>query len=321
MSSSEFELIKKYFQHLTDDDPSVQCGIGDDAAIIKIPADMELALSVDTLLQDTHFPAQTDAYDIAYKSLAVNLSDMAAMGALPKWTLLSVSLADNDEVWLEKFAAGFRDLAKQHSVSLIGGDTSKGPLSITVQILGLVPAGTAVKRNGARLGDLIYVTGTLGDAGLGLDILNAKYPVAEQHKKFFLDCLNRPDVSVDAGLRLRNIASSAIDISDGLIADLGHILKASEVGAEIAVEKIPLSAAMQQCVDNAAAWNYALTSGDDYQLCFTAAAEKHEQIMNTFREIKVPVCCIGEITQGSELVCKDIDGNNFKPSSHSYQHF
>lgn len=321
MASSEFELIKKYFQKLTEDDPSVKCGIGDDAAIIQISPGMELVLSMDTLLEDTHFPAETDPFDIGHKGLAVNLSDMAAMGAEPKWVLLSISLPENDEPWLEKFSSGFLELAKQHSVSLIGGDMSRGPLSITLQIQGLVPTGTALKRDGAQEGELIYVTGSLGDAGIGLDIIQGKFSIGNKHKAFFLSSLNRPEVSVEAGLRLRGIASSAIDISDGLIADLGHLLDASHVGAEIEVDKIPLSDAMQQCVDETTAWNYALTSGDDYKLCFTASAEKHDLILDTFKGINIPVSCIGKIKGKTGLQLKTPEGTCFEPSGKSYQHF
>ena len=321
MASSEFELISKYFKNLTDDDSSVQCGIGDDAAIVHIPHDMEVALSIDTLLEGTHFPAETQPSDIAYKALAVNLSDMAAMGAVPKWVLLSISLPEKDEDWIEKFVSGFLELARTHSISLIGGDLSRGPLSITVQIQGLLPTGSALKRNGAQKDDLIYVTGTLGDAGVGLDIMNGKLSIGEKQRTFFLNSLNRPDISIDAGIQLRSIANSAIDISDGLIADLGHILEVSHVGAEIEMEKIPLSEEMKQVTDNVTAWNYALTSGDDYKLCFTAPAEKHDQLMNILNEINIPVSCIGKITDGDELICKDSEGVCFKPSKSSYKHF
>jgi len=321
MASSEFELIKKYFQHLTDEDPSVKCGIGDDAAIIQIPQGMELILSMDTLLEDTHFPAETDPFDIGYKALAVNLGDMAAMGAVPKWVLLSISLPKNDEDWLKEFASGFLKLAKQHSVSLIGGDLSRGPLSVTLQIQGLVPTDTALKRDGAQKGDLIYVTGSLGDAGVGLDIIQGKLSIDNENKVFFINSLNRPEVSVEAGLRLREIANSAIDISDGLVADLGHILDASHVGAEIEVEKIPLSEAMQQCIEETTAWDYALTSGDDYKLCFTASAAQHELIINIFREINIPVSCIGKIKGETGLQLKIPEGTCFEPSGKSYEHF
>ncbi len=321
MAASEFELIKQYFQNLTEEDSSIQCGIGDDAAIVKIPQGMDVVLSIDTLLEDTHFPAETDPFDIGYKALAVNLSDMAAMGAVPQWVLLSISLPENDEAWLKEFASGFLQLAKQHSVSLIGGDMSRGPLSVTLQIQGLVPTDTALKRDGAQKGDLIYVTGSLGDAGVGLDIIQGKISIGNDHEAFFLNSLNRPEISVEAGLRLREIANSAIDISDGLIADLGHILDASHVGAEVEVEKIPLSEAMHQCIEETNAWNYALTSGDDYKLCFTASTAQHELIINTFREINIPVSCIGKIKGEPGLQLKIPEGTCFEPSGKSYQHF
>ena len=174
---------------------------------------------------------------------------MAAMGAMPKWVLLSISLPENDDDWLKEFASGFLGLAKQHSVNLIGGDMSRGPLSITVQIQGLLPIGAALTRGGAQKDDLVYVTGTLGDAGVGLGIINGNLSIVQKHKMFFLNSLNRPEVSIDAGIRLRNIASSAIEISDGLMADLGHILEASHVGADIAMEKIPRSEAMQESTE------------------------------------------------------------------------
>jgi thiamine-monophosphate kinase len=282
---------------------------------------MDIVLSIDTLLQDTHFPAETDPFDIGYKALAVNLSDMAAMGAVPKWVLLSISLPENDEAWLEKFASGFLELAKQHSISLIGGDMSRGPLSVTLQIQGLVPTDTALKRDGAQKGDLIYVTGSLGDAGVGLDIIQGKISIGKEHQKFFLNSLKRPEISIEAGLRLREIANSAIDISDGLIADLGHILDASHVGAEIEVEKIPLSEAMQQCMDETTAWDYALTSGDDYKLCFTASAAQHELIINILKEINLPLSCIGKIKEETGLQLKTPEGTCFEPSGNSYEHF
>jgi len=321
MVSSEFELIKKYFQNLTDEDPSVKYGIGDDAAIIKVPEDMDLVLSMDTLLEGTHFPAEATPSDIGHKVLAVNLSDMAAMGAIPKWVLLSISLPENDEAWLKEFASGFLELARQHSVSLIGGDMSRGPLSITLQIQGLVPTDTALKRDGAEIGDLIYVAGALGDAGVGLDIIKGKLSLESKYETYFVNCLNRPEIYIDAGIRLRDIASSAIDISDGLMADLGHILDASHIGAEIEAKKIPLSEAMQQCIDEKTAWNYALTSGDDYKLCFTASAAHHDRIINTFNELNIPVSCIGEIKGETGLRLKIPEGTCFEPSGSSYRHF
>ncbi len=321
MAASEFELIKRYFQNLSSEDPSVKYGIGDDAAIIEVPQGMDIVLSMDTLVEGTHFPKKTSPYDVGYKALAVNLSDMAAMGALPKWVLLSVSLPENDETWLKEFASGFFELASQHCVSLIGGDMSRGAFSITLQIQGLVPIDTALKRDGAKQGDLIYVTGFLGDAGVGLDIVQGKLSIDNKYKDFFLNSLNRPEISIEAGLRLRKIASSAIDISDGLIADLGHILDSSYVGAEIEIKRIPLSQAMQQCLDEKTAWNYALISGDDYKLCFTAKAAKHDLIISLFEEINIPVSCIGRIKAEDGLRLKDHEGAFFEPSGSSYRHF
>jgi thiamine-monophosphate kinase len=243
------------------------------------------------------------------------------MGAVPKWVLLSISLPESNEAWIKEFASGFLKLARQHSISLIGGDMSRGPLSITINIQGLVSVDSALKRDGAQNDDLIYVAGTLGDAGVGLDIIQGKQSIGNEYKTFFLNSLNRPEVSVEAGLRIRNIANSAIDVSDGLVADLGHILEASHVGAEVEVEEIPLSVAMQQCVDETTAWNYALTSGDDYKLCFTASEKKHELILSTLKEINIPVSCIGKIKQEAGLQLKLPDGTCFEPSGKSYEHF
>lgn len=320
MPASEFTLIKRYFQKTTDD-ALVQCAIGDDAAIVRIPDKMELAISTDTLLQNVHFSAQTNPADIAYKALAVNISDMVAMAAQPKWVLLSISLPDNDEEWIRQFASSFLEQTKQHKISLIGGDLSRGPLSITVQIHGLLPEGTALKRSGAKPNDLIYVTGTLGDAGVGLDILKQKITVATQHRPWFLACLNRPKINIEAGIRLRTIANSAIDISDGLLADLQHILDASQLGAEITMEQLPLSLAMCKTVAKTTAWNYALTAGDDYQLCFTATQNKQQQIITIFKQLDIPVCQIGKTTMMQGLRCKKADSTDFIPAGHAYTHF
>ena len=318
---SEFALIKRYFQALAVvDDRSVSCGIGDDAAIIQIPPNMELALATDTLVAGTHFPASAAPADIGYKSLAVNLSDMAAMGAEPKWALLSLSLPTPESAWIENFAQGFSTLAKTHAVNLIGGDLNRGPLSVTVQIQGLLPAGAAIKRSGAKEDDLIYVTGPLGDAGLGLQIIQRKRTIAEEGQTFFLACLHRPEINIKAGLSLRGLAASAIDISDGLLADLGHIIQASQVGgAEIHLDKIPLSPAMQKVLDKEAAWNLALTAGDDYKLCFTVREDK--QLEKKLKAIDSPCACIGKITKTPGIRCLQPDGNHFKPSGSGYVHF
>ena len=233
MSLSEFELIEQVFKKHCIETPDVICGIGDDAAVIKVPPEMELVLSMDTLVAGVHFSSDTKPQDLGYKALAVNLSDIAAMGAEPRWVILSMTLPDADQSWLEKFMAGFAELANKHAVNLVGGDLSRGPLSITIAIHGLVPEGKTIKRSGAKTGDLIYVTGTLGDAGLALKVLNEGLSIAKDHQTYIFDRLHRPSSRITTGLALREIASSAIDISDGLVADLGHILVASKVGATL----------------------------------------------------------------------------------------
>jgi thiamine-monophosphate kinase len=242
MALTEFNLIERYFTRpAAAPDPDVILGIGDDAALVRVPTGMELAVATDTLVEGVHFPPQTAPETIGHKALAVNLSDMAAMGAEPRWATLALTLPQADEDWLTAFSSGFLALAAAEGVQLIGGDTTRGPLSITVQILGLLPSGSALRRSGACAGDLVYVTGTLGDAGLALRMLQHAHgsaavaaPLAQR--------LNQPQPRTQEGLALRGIASAAIDISDGLCADLGHILAASGVGAHINLAALPLSA-------------------------------------------------------------------------------
>lgn len=321
MALSEFSIIRQYLSDITEHDGSVQYGIGDDAAIIQVPTGMQLIASIDTVLQDTHFPSSTSATDLGHKALAVNLSDMMAMGAVPKWVLLSLSMPVAEPEWIEKFAIGFGALARQHAISLIGGDISKGPLSVTVQIQGLVPTGTALMRTGAQIDDLIYVTGCLGDAGVGLDIIRQKLSVPKDFQQYFFDRLNKPEIYSKAGQKLRGIANSAIDVSDGLIADLGHILTASQIGAQIQMQQLPLSDQMQTCIEQTDAWHYALTAGDDYQLCFTATQKNNDRIMQIFRGLNIPVSCIGKTTARQKLQCKHPDGSDFVSIGKSYSHF
>jgi thiamine-monophosphate kinase len=316
MSLSEFDLIDKYFRNALKDGPEVKCGIGDDAALVSVPAGMELAVSVDTLVAGIHFPIDTSAADIGYKSLAVNLSDMAAMGADPQWITMSLTMPENNEDWLQSFMSEFAGLAKQYSLSLIGGDLSQGPLSITVQIHGFIPQGKALYRRGAQAGDLVYVTGTLGDAGLALGLVQGKYEVAEKYREYLMNRLNRPTPQIELGMALREIASSAIDISDGLLADLDHIAKASHKGAIIDIDNLPLSEAVRLQPD---AIDIALTSGDDYELCFTVSPEKLSQ-MEELKQ-KSRLSCIGKITEGEGVVWQHADGSAYHPKKKAWQHF
>jgi len=237
----EFELIARYFTPQKISRADVIVDIGDDCAILDIPTTSHLAITTDTLVNGVHFPMETAAFDVGYKSLAVNLSDLAAMGATPAWASLALTLPGYDETWLAEFSRGFFDLATRHGVQLMGGDMTRGPLSITVTALGFVPKNQAIQRQGAKPGDLIYVTDTLGDAGLALSFLKNKTAMAAAHQHTILTRLNRPEPRIDIGIQLRPIASSAIDISDGLAADLGHILKKNRVGAHIYVDQLPLS--------------------------------------------------------------------------------
>ncbi len=270
---TEFDVIARYFSQDFPKRADVTLEIGDDAALCSMPPDMQLAIAIDTLVEGVHFPTMTRPEDIGYKALAVNLSDLAAMGATPAWMTLALTCPQVDEVWLTKFSAGLRELAKIAQISLIGGDTTSGPLTITVQVTGFVPPYAALQRRGAQPGDGIYVTGTLGDAGLGLASLQKRIVLPRPVLKFVESRLNRPTPRLHEGQALQRIANSAIDISDGLAADLGHILSASAVGASLQLENLPLSSALRDYLSPESAWNFALSAGDDYELCFTVPAK------------------------------------------------
>lgn len=319
---NEFELINHFFA----DQQAVQRqdvihGIGDDCAVLTVPAGQQLLVSMDTLVSGVHFPVATQPYDIAYKALAVNLSDLAAMGANPAWISLALTMPCADKAWLAAFSQGLFALAKQFEVALIGGDTTRGPLSITIQAHGFVPEGQAVLRHGAQPGDLIYVTNTLGDAGLALKYLQKEQQVQEALLSPLLAQLNRPFPRVKEGLLLRNYASAMIDLSDGLIADLLHIMKKSGVGALIHVEQLPLSHALRQSVTAAEALQLALSAGDDYELCFTLPAHKKEELEQLMNKAHSAISCIGQITAPQQL---ELLYNNkpFNPQSwQGYTHF
>lgn len=319
---NEFTIIKNYFTAHACPRADVILGIGDDAAVTLPPSDQCLAITTDTLVAGIHFPTETAAEDIGYKSLAVNLSDLAAMGAEPAWVTLSLTLPVFHEAWLQAFSRGFFELANQHRVALIGGDLTHGPLSITVQAMGFTPPGKALTRRGAKQGDLIYVSGTLGDAGLALALLQgpdcfATLTVTE--KNAIRARLNRPQPRVELGLALRTYASAAIDISDGLAADLGHILEQSQVGALIHLDQIPLSNIMQSSLSKEDAISMALTAGDDYELCFTIPPSMRSEFENTCG--KHGFSCIGSITSSKKLIIQDKNGAPYHGKIHGYQHF
>ena len=265
--------------------------------------------------------ASTLPYDIGYKSLAANLSDLAAMGATPAWVTMALTLPQEDTDFLQAFSNGFFTLANRYSVQLIGGDLTHGPLSITIQALGLIPAGLAILRSQAKPTDLIYVTGTLGDAGLALRFIQKNTQLNPSWQRDMLERLHRPEPRLATGEHLRNMASAAIDISDGLAADLNHILQASQVGAIINVEQLPLSEALTHTLKPEEAIALALTAGDDYELCFTVPAQKQAELEKQLSSIPCRYTCIGEITVKHGLELRYNNGSIYHGPTLGYQHF
>ncbi len=321
MGISEFALIKRYFSDGMAARSDVLLGVGDDAALLIPAAGQSLALSLDTLVAGVHFPVTTSPENIGYKTLAVNLSDMAAMGAEPAWMLLGLTLPRVDEVWLQGFCHGLSQLAAEHRVALVGGDTTCGPLTISLQICGFVPAFQALRRDGAQAGDLIYVTGQLGDAGLGLQLALARCELTLEpsRRDYFISRLERPTPRVAVGLALRGVATAAIDISDGLAGDLGHILTASGVGATLNVDALPVAAEVRALSHEW--WRLPLTAGDDYELCFTLPVGREEEVERALRQSGCAVTCIGQIDTEPGLRFRHDGGEAIVNRAEGYQHF
>jgi thiamine-monophosphate kinase len=321
MALSEFEIIDCYFAHATAERDDVRVGIGDDAALVAVRAGHDLAVATDTLIAGVHFPAEATAEDIGYRALAVNLSDLAAMGAEPAWATLALTLPAADETWLNGFARGFAKLADRFGVQLIGGDTTRGPLSITVTVHGWVPAGTGLLRSGAKGGDAVLVSGTLGDASLALTLLQAGELDASTHRDFLSERFFRPPPRVALGEHLRGRAHSAIDISDGLVADLGHILERSLAGAVIEADRLPYSMAMRECTSPAQARQHALAGGDDYELCFTIPRQLEQEISLWGSTHDLRLTRIGYIVTEPGLRVVDAQGHEVSLESCGYAHF
>jgi len=275
VSVSEFGLIQRYFSSQAISNPVNRLGIGDDCALMSIPSGYELAITTDTMVENVHFFAGAEPKALGHKLLAVNLSDLAAMGAEPVSVTLALTLPEVDEGWLKEFSEGFLNLAKQFSVDLIGGDTTSGSLTLTVQALGLVPEGRAIKRSTAKQGDLIFVTGHLGDAGLGLKIKTGYLCDSPETalKQFY-----QPNPRVKEGLAIRAYANSCIDLSDGIASDLNHILEKSGVGARLDWDSLPLSKEVKEYINATDDWVLPLSAGDDYELCFTVSPDRIDAI-------------------------------------------
>ena len=317
---NEFELIAHYFARQPVARPDVALGIGDDAAVLDVPAGQQLVVSTDMLVAGVHFPENTDAVSIGHKSLAANLSDLAAMGATPAWYTLNLSLPQADPAWLEGFCQGMFALALKHNVALVGGDTTRGPLTIGIQIMGLVPHGQALKRASARPGDRIYVTGSLGEAALGLRVTQGQLKLPDEFLANVLTRFNRPLPRVSVGLRLRGLASACIDISDGLAADLGHILAASAVGARIHLKRLPLSPAYDVAFEQVG-WQAALAGGDDYELCFTIPPAQETAFRIASAQFGVAGSYIGDIEAEPGVRIVDEQGALYAPEQSGFDHF
>lgn len=319
---SEFDIIHRYFTRPAKD---ALLGVGDDAALIAFNATTDLAISTDTLVLGQHFFPDADPFKLGHKALAVNLSDMAAMGAVPRWLTLSLTLPKDwiqtNTSWLQAFSQGFFALADAHRVELVGGNTTSGPLNICVQIIGEVEKNKALKRSGAKNHDDIWVSGKLGNAALALAHLKQQLTLSGDALEACLPALHTPNARVELGQRLIDLAHSAIDISDGLLADLGHILSNSNLAAVIELEAIPRSWVWNSYASHPQAYEWLLSGGDDYELCFTAPEIKREKIQSLSEELAIPLTRIGKMLQGEGLSIVNSDGITIQSSKKGYDHF
>lgn len=331
----EFALIQRYFASLTPGvavPRQVVLGVGDDCALLEVPSHQQLAVSIDTLVSGVHFLPDTHPKDIAYKALAVNLSDLAAMGASPAWFTLALTLPEVDEQWLQPFALGLALLSEQFNIPLVGGDTTRGPLTITIQVAGHVLQGTALRRSGAVAGDDLYVSGVLGWGSLGLAALGYKHLIklpeevagkleaelmlSETHKQCALDKLLRPMPRVSLGIALRELASSCIDISDGIIADLGHLVAASGIGVQLDLSQLPIAPALT-ALPFPVQMAYA-SFGDDYELLFSAPVHQRQAIEALQSSLQLPITRIGSFSSELEGI---VDMEGHAVSVKGYNHF
>lgn len=314
----EFDLIAKHFTRET---PGAVLGVGDDCALLAPTPGMQLAVSSDMLLEGRHFSPQDSPAGIGHKSLAVNLSDLAAMGATPRWATLSIALPEADDAWLIAFARGFFRMADLHGIELVGGDTTRGALTISITVMGEVPPGQALRRDGAQAGDDVWVSGVLGSAAMALAYRQGRLFMEQVDAARVLPALYLPMPRVELGIALRGIAHSAIDISDGLLGDLGHILERSNVGATLEFSALPTLPVVQKYLHEAVARNGVLAGGDDYELCFTAPQSKRDAVLAAAADADVAVTCIGRISAESGLTVLDVNGQALPIDQTGYDHF
>ncbi len=324
----EFRLIDRIRERTAQGRDDVHLGIGDDAALLAVPEGQELAVAIDTMVEGVHFLRDTAPADLGWKSLAVNLSDLAAMGATPAWALLALTLPRDASPeargrFVDDFADGFAQLAQPHRLALVGGDTTSGPLVISVAVHGFVPPGKALHRSGAKAGDLVMVTGALGDAAAGLYVLQhgSQDHRDSAHAAALVERLHRPVPRIAAGLALRDRASACLDVSDGLLADLGHICAASGVGAEIESALLPRSPALLALFDETSARDFALSGGDDYELCFTVPASRAAEVQADLARLGCGATRIGRIVEGAGVRVRGTDGGWLELERQGWDHF
>jgi thiamine-monophosphate kinase len=321
MPLGEFDLIERWFQREAPAASGVRLGVGDDCALLQAPADKVIATTIDTLVEGRHFLPGTAAADVGWKVMAVNLSDLAAMGAVPAWATMALTLPSADETWLTGFSEGFWSLAEQHGVSLVGGDLTRGPLTISVQLMGFVAEAAAMRRDGAQPGDLVLVTGSLGDAAAGLAIIKGQLRAAAAAARWLTGRHLRPTPRVAAGQALAGLVTAAIDISDGLAQDLDHVLRRSGVGAKVSLASLPLSEALRSTATLERACDWALAGGDDYELCFCCAPDALGRIRIALERCRTTATIVGVIEEAEGLRFEDEQGDTRPGLRAGYRHF
>jgi len=321
MALSEFDVIRRFFTHRA---PGAVLGVGDDAAIVRARRGMDLVVSADMLVSGRHFYRGARPAQLGHKSLAVNLSDIAAMGAAPRWATLSIALPSVDTRWLTDFMDGFMRLARRHRVDLVGGDTTRGPLTICVQIIGEAPAGAALRRDRARAGDDVWVSGVIGDAALALAALKGRIRLTAVERRQVEEKLHAPVPRVALGTALRGVARGTIDVSDGLIADLRHICERSRVSAVVRFDRIPVSVTMKHYLERPVARAALLTGGDDYELCFTAGRSRRDAVARIGRGLRIRLSRIGQIVSAgaqAAVIATDASGKPVRLHQAGFDHF
>ncbi len=318
---SEFNLIEHFRNFHPVERTDVSLPSGDDCAIMQVPPDHELVVTTDTMVAGRHFYTDIAPEDLGYKAISTSLSDLAAMGAEPTWLLISCTFPEINVEWMEGFKQGLNEIPVRENIQIVGGDITQGPLSITTTAHGIIPQGTALTRYNAKVGDDLYVSGFIGDAGIAINNFGEPYSALTHEDISYLENrLNRPEARISLGSSLRSLAHSAIDISDGLMGDLKHIMHASKVGINIDIQKIPLSLSLQK-IDHEDAIQAALCSGDDYELCFSADPKNRRAIQELSLQLRLPLTIIGQVTQQADITFSNADSITIENITQGYEHF